>query len=276
MPHPDSIPFCVGYAAWLGGICLIALECVRRFRHPLVCFAVGLAALALTFGFVLWLESGLVSAEAWSLPMGLPYRQFRRNGFGVFLVVFVARGLYLLRVHGRRCAAPMGFGDSMSLKVARLVRIFTAVALPVPLFVGIFYFSDFYTLYHGYNSDNGTYFTDSMSLSNCRKHAWTYFLFFVAVGYVIMIVPSFLCSISLEVYRSKPFASYMGYVTLGGAMGGVTSLPYIWFELGNIWNVFTAYILFVFIGAGIAMFLSMIGHPKLKRRAESLKGEAGA
>ena len=102
MPHPDSIPFCLGYAAWLGGICLAALECVRRLRHPLGCFFLGLAALALTFGLVLWLESGLVNAGEWSAQIGPPYRQFRRAGFAVFLVLFVARGLCLLRHHSRR------------------------------------------------------------------------------------------------------------------------------------------------------------------------------
>ena len=153
----------------------------------------------------------------------------------------------------------------MSLKAARLIRIFTAVALPVPLFVSIFYFSYFYKSYHGYNFENGTYFTNPMSLANSRKLAWTDFLLFLVVGYVIMLVPSILYSISLEVYRSRPSSSYRVYVLLGGAMGGLASLLYLRLNPGlfvrDIVDVFTAYFLSVFIGAGIAVLLSKIGCP---------------
>lgn len=153
----------------------------------------------------------------------------------------------------------------MSLRVARLIRIFTAVALPVPLFVAIFHFSYFYKSYHGYNFENGTYFTNPMSLAACRSHAWTDFLFFLVLGYVIMLVPSILYAIALEVYRSKPSSSYRVYVLLGGAMGGLASLLHIWLNPGglvaDIMDVFTAYILSVFIGAGIAVLLSKIGGP---------------
>ena len=165
----------------------------------------------------------------------------------------------------RACAAQTGLEDSMSLKAARLIRIFTAVALPVPLFVSIFYFSYFYKSYHGYNFENGTYFTNPMSLANSRKLAWTDFLLFLVVGYVIMLVPSILYSISLEVYRSRPSSSYRVYVLLGGAMGGLASLLYLRLNPGlfvrDIVDVFTAYFLSVFIGAGIAVLLSKIGCP---------------
>ena len=153
----------------------------------------------------------------------------------------------------------------MSLKVARLIRIFTAVALPVPLFVSIFCFSYFYKTYHGYNFESGTYFTNPMSLANCRHRAWESLWMFLVVGYVIMLVPSILYAIALEVYRSKPSSSYRVYVLLGGAMGGLASLLYLWLNPGSrvadIMDVFNAYILAVFIGAGIAMLLSKIGCP---------------
>ena len=58
MPNPHSVYFCVGYAACLGIISVVALECVRRFRHPLAAFLLGSAALAALFGIVLrWLLS---------------------------------------------------------------------------------------------------------------------------------------------------------------------------------------------------------------------------
>ena len=153
----------------------------------------------------------------------------------------------------------------MSLKVARLIRIFTAVALPVPLFVGIFCFSYFYKTYHGYNFESGTYFTNPTSLANCRHRAWESLLMFLVVGYVIMLVPSILYAIALEVYRSRPSSSYRVYVLLGGVMGGLASLLCIWLNLGclvsDILDVFAAYFLSVFIGAGIAVLLSKIGCP---------------
>ena len=153
----------------------------------------------------------------------------------------------------------------MSLKVARLIRFFTAVALPVPLFVSIFYFSYFYKTYHGYNFESGTYFTNPMSLANCRHRAWESLWMFLFVGYVIMLVPSILYSISLEVYRSRPSSSYRVYVLLGGAMGGLASILFIWLNPGclvaDLGDVFTAYLLSVCIGAGIAVLLSRIGCP---------------
>jgi hypothetical protein len=97
MPHPDSVYFSVGYAVCLGVISVVALRCVRRFRHPLASFVIGLAALGATFWFALWLESGLVSAGEWSAQMGPPYHYFRRIAFAVFLVFFLVRGGYLLR-----------------------------------------------------------------------------------------------------------------------------------------------------------------------------------
>jgi hypothetical protein len=97
MPHPHSVYFCVGYAVCLGVISLVALHCMRRFRHPLASFVLGLAGLGATFWFALWLESGLVQAGHAGYLMGLPYRYFIRAAFAVFLMFILVRGGYLLR-----------------------------------------------------------------------------------------------------------------------------------------------------------------------------------
>src|SRR5690348_2311122 len=97
MPHPHSVYFCVGYAVCLGVVSVVALHCVRRFRLASVSFVLGLVALAGTFAFALWLESGLVSAGQADYQMGSPYRYFIRAAFAVFLVFFLVRGGYLLR-----------------------------------------------------------------------------------------------------------------------------------------------------------------------------------
>ena len=95
MPHPHSVYFCVSYAVCLGVISVIALHCMRRFRHPLVSFVLGLAALGATFCFALWLESGLVQGGQYQV--GLVYEYFIRAAFVVFLVFILVRGGYLLR-----------------------------------------------------------------------------------------------------------------------------------------------------------------------------------
>jgi hypothetical protein len=97
MPNPDSVYFSMGYAVCLGLISLAALECVRRFRHPLASFVIGLAALGATLWFALSLESGLLSAGEWSAQMGPPYHYFRRVAFAVFLVFYLLRSGYLIR-----------------------------------------------------------------------------------------------------------------------------------------------------------------------------------
>jgi hypothetical protein len=90
----------MSYAACLGVVSVAALHCVRRFRLALASFVLGLLALAGTFVFALWLESGLVSADQADYQMGLPYRYFIRAAFAVLLVFFLVRGSHLLR-HAR-------------------------------------------------------------------------------------------------------------------------------------------------------------------------------
>lgn len=165
----------------------------------------------------------------------------------------------------------------MSLNVARLIRVFAAAALPVPLFVVGFCFSFLYLEYQGYSFENGTYFTSAMSFANSRHRAWETLWILLVMGYVLMCVPSFLYSFSLEFYRGKPSARYAGYVALGGALGGLASIFFIWLNPGCLvvgyWDIVTAYLLSVSIGAGIAALLSRIGPPKLKTGADSLRGE---
>jgi len=78
---------------------------MRRFRHPLASYVLGLAALGATFWFALWLESGLVQGGQYQV--GLVYEYFIRAAFVVFLVFILVRGGYLLRhaFHRSRNAA---------------------------------------------------------------------------------------------------------------------------------------------------------------------------
>jgi hypothetical protein len=157
----------------------------------------------------------------------------------------------------------------MKLNIARLTRLFTGVLLPVPLFIAIFCFSYFYKSYQGYDFESRTYLTDAMSLSNSRKHMWTDMTAFLFFGYIYMLIRSVLYSISLEFYKARSFSSYIGYVTLGGTLGGLSSVLYIWLNPGcfvtDVLDAFTAFILSVFIGAALPILLSFMGHPKLKR-----------
>jgi hypothetical protein len=103
MPNPDTVFFCLAYSAWLGLLCVGTLECVRRSRYPIVVLLVGLGALAASFGFAIWLEGGLVKAGQEYYQLGLPFRNFRRIAFAVFLVLLAAGGPFLLaRMHSGR------------------------------------------------------------------------------------------------------------------------------------------------------------------------------
>jgi hypothetical protein len=160
----------------------------------------------------------------------------------------------------------------MSSIVAKLIRLFTAVILPVPLFVVIYSLPYSYEKYHGYDSELGAYNTDVTSLKFSRDHVWFDLAFMVFVGSWVCIGPSVLFSISLEVYRSRKFSSFNGYIALGGAVGGLTGIFDMWlFPTGvgpNVLDAITAVVLWFIIGAGIAAFLSMIGAPKLRAKTD--------
>lgn len=156
----------------------------------------------------------------------------------------------------------------MNMVSNRLIRLFTAALLPVPLFIAVFYFSYFYKLYHGYSFEIHAYITDSMSLANSHKLIWQDMLAFLFFGYFYMLIPSVLFSISLEVYRTRSFASNIGYVLLGGTLGGLSSFLLIWINPGgsvsDVLDAFIAFILSIFIGATIPMLLHFVGDPKLR------------
>jgi hypothetical protein len=155
----------------------------------------------------------------------------------------------------------------MSLTSDRLIRLFTAALLPVPLFITIFYFSYFYKSYHGYSFEIHAYITDAMSLANSQKLIWQDLLAFLFLGYFYMLIPSILFSITLEAYRTRSFASNICYVLLGGALGGLSSFLFIWVNPGHfvsdVLDAFMAFLLSIFIGATIPMLLRFVGDPKL-------------
>lgn len=162
----------------------------------------------------------------------------------------------------------------MSLKVARTIRLVIGMVLPVPLFVAIYFFSYLYKTYHGYDYENHAYLTDEMSLSNSRTAMWQWLFAFLFMGYIYMLIPSILYSGLLEVYRTKPFSSYIGYVTLGGTISGISGILFIWINPGgsvmDISDAFKAFILSVFIGVAVAVLLSITGHTKLTKRVNRL------
>ena len=157
----------------------------------------------------------------------------------------------------------------MSFNRARLIRLFIAALLPVPLFVSIFYLSDFYKVYHGYSFETRTYITDAMSLANSRKLMWDDVFAFLFFGYFYMLLPSILFSIALEVYRARPRASNIGYVTLGGTLGGISSFLFVWINPGgsvqDVLDAFIAIILSILIGAAIPAVAFRLSKPQEAR-----------
>ena len=86
------------------------------------------------------------------------------------------------------------------------------------------------------------------------------------MGYCFMLLPSILFSISLEAYRARPRASNIGYVTLGGALGGIASFLFIWINpddsVQGILDAFMAFIFSICIGAAIPAVFCWLSKPQ--------------
>ena len=61
----------------------------------------------------------------------------------------------------------------MNLTPKRIIRFILGALLPVPLFVGIYYFSYFYTSYHGFDHESKTYMTSTSDIEMTRHHLKT-------------------------------------------------------------------------------------------------------
>lgn len=112
----------------------------------------------------------------------------------------------------------------MNLTPNRIIRVILGALLPVPLFVGIYFFSYFYTSYHGFEHESKTYMTSSNEIEMARKHLKTDIAVFLAMGYFLMGIPSLAYSLLLERHRSSSNFRLWSYVGWGALMGGISGL----------------------------------------------------
>ena len=112
----------------------------------------------------------------------------------------------------------------MNLTPKRIIRFLFGALLPVPLFVGIYYFSYFYTAYHGFDHESKTYMTSANDIEMTRQHLKTDVVVFLAMGYFLMGLPSLLYSFLLERHRSSSRFRLRSYVGWGVLMGGISGL----------------------------------------------------
>ena len=112
-------------------------------------------------------------------------------------------------------ARPWTFSQ-MDITPKRIVRFILGAVLPVPLFIGIYYFSYFYTSYHGFDHESQSYMTSPSDIAITRQHLKTDALVFLATGYFLMGIPSLVYSFLLECQRSCPRFKMKSYVIWGG------------------------------------------------------------
>jgi len=106
----------------------------------------------------------------------------------------------------------------------RIIRFLLGFLLPVPLFVGFYYFSYFYKAYQGFDHENNIYLPNPQSIETARQHLGTDILFFVAMGFLLMGIPSLIYSLLLERYRMGSRFSPISYAGWGALMGGISGL----------------------------------------------------
>ena len=118
----------------------------------------------------------------------------------------------------------------MNITPNRVVRFILGTVLPVPLFVGIYYFSYFYTSYHGFDHESQSYLTKSSDIVITRQHLKTDAAVFLAMGYFLMGIPSLAYSFLLERHRFSTRFKLKTYLLWGVLMGGVAGLIATTFE----------------------------------------------
>lgn len=112
----------------------------------------------------------------------------------------------------------------MNITPKRVVRFILGALLPVPLFVGIYYFSYFYTSYKGFDHESQLYMTSPSEVSISRQHIKTDALVFLAMGYFLMGIPSIVYSFVLERCRVSQSFKLRSYLLLGVLMGCVAGV----------------------------------------------------
>ncbi len=112
----------------------------------------------------------------------------------------------------------------MNLTPKRIIRFILGALLPVPLFVGIYFFSYFYTSYHGFDHESKTYITSTNNIEIARQHLKNDALVFLTIGYFLIGMPSLVYSFLLERHRSNSRFGLRSYVGWGALMGGISGL----------------------------------------------------
>ena len=150
----------------------------------------------------------------------------------------------------------------MNLTPKRIVRFLLGALLPVPLFVGIFYFSYFYTSYHGFDHETKTYITGQQNLEISRQHLRTDVAVFIAVGYFLMGIPSLAYSFLLERHRFSSRFGLKSYVGWGALMGGISGLIAACLSFVLTDGVYDS-LLVVAISSGVGAFIPLLLFPIL-------------
>ena len=144
----------------------------------------------------------------------------------------------------------------MSTTARRVLRFILAAALPVPLFVGIFFFQYFYKSYHGYDYETKAWSDHDTEV--VRQHLKTDAVLFLCFGYLFMGIPSLLYSFLLERHTRRPQFGLRSYVSWGAAMGGICGL--LAGGLGPFLSIAGVYdlLLIVTLSAGIGGFIPLV------------------
>lgn len=151
--------------------------------------------------------------------------------------------------------------SQMNLTPKRITRFILGALLPVPLFVGIFYFSYFHTSYHGFDHETHTHITDQKSLEISRQHLRTDAVVFMAVGYFIMGIPSLVYSFLLERHRSSSRFGFRSYVGWGSFMGGISGLIATCFRFvltDGVYDSLLVIAISTFVGGMIPLLMAVI------------------
>ena len=118
----------------------------------------------------------------------------------------------------------------MNLTPKRIVRFILGSLLPVPLFISIYYFSYFYTSFHGFDHESKTYITGTDNIEMARQHLKTDVVVFLAMGYFLMGIPSLAYSFLLERHKSSKHFELRSYVGWGALMGLISGLIAAFFQ----------------------------------------------
>lgn len=147
--------------------------------------------------------------------------------------------------------------SQMNLTHKRIVRFLLGALLPVPLFVGVFYFSYFYTSFYGFDHETKTYISGPQNLELARYYLITDVVVFLAAGYFLMGIPSLAYSFMLERHRSSLRFRLRSYVGWGALMGGISGLIAACFDFVLTDGVYDS-LLVVAVSSGVGMVIPFL------------------